>query len=590
MVREHVYYCFCPLQRPPNCGILPNMTIIFTEITEPHKLSPAQFQSVREALKSEGRLSSILPVLGVRTEEQAYRTLASVLRLRLADLAKSNVDPAILDEFPPKLVHRYDIFPLGIDENGSLMVATSNPLEMHALDAVSAATAKPVIPVVALPAELGKLIKSHFGVGAETIDGLMAQVTDEMGVEVLDELEWDQGGDAQLAQEASVVRLVNEILTEAVEVRASDIHIEARESGMKIRYRIDGVLQTQPMPPEINRFQSAIVSRLKIMAHLNIAEKRIPQDGRIKLKVSGREIDLRLSIIPMLHGEGIVMRILDKDKMDFTLRGVGMDDDIYAQFGQLIKQPHGIILVTGPTGSGKTTTLYSALNEIKDDATKIITTEDPIEYQLDGINQIQVHAKVGLTFAASLRAILRHDPDVVLVGEIRDLETAENAIQASLTGHLVFSTLHTNDAAGAFTRLKDMGVESFLIGTTIEGVMAQRLVRRLCTHCKEKFEPVIAEMPKDFPIQAIRDGTADIYRPIGCRECRHTGYSGRIALYELLTATEPIRLLASAGRTSHEIKEAARKSGMMTLRENGWRKVLKGITSIDEVIRMAKED
>ena len=566
------------------------MTLVFTEITESVTFSPAQFRSVREALQNEGGLASILPVIGVRTEEQAYQALAAALHLKLVDLAKSNVDISLLNHFPLKLVHRYNVFPLGTNENGSLMVATSNPLELHAIDAVSAATAKPVIPVVALPTELGKLIKSHFGVGAETVEGLMAQVADDLGVEVLDELEWEQGGDAQLAQEASVVRLVNEILTEAVEVRASDIHIEAQETGMRIRYRIDGVLQTQPMPPEINRFQSAIVSRLKIMARLNIAEKRIPQDGRIKLKVSGREIDLRLSIIPMLHGEGIVMRILDKDRMDFTLRGIGMDEDIYEQFGKLIKQPHGIILVTGPTGSGKTTTLYSALNEIKDEATKIITTEDPIEYQLDGINQIQVHTKVGLTFAASLRAILRHDPDVVLVGEIRDLETAENAIQASLTGHLVFSTLHTNDAAGAFTRLSDMGVEPFLIGTTIEGVMAQRLVRRLCVHCKEKFSPELAEMPKDFPVQVIREGKADIYRPVGCRDCRHTGYSGRIALYELLTATEPIRLLASAGRHSHEIKVAARKAGMMTLRENGWRKVVLGITSVDEVIRMAKED
>ena len=566
------------------------MTIVYTEITESYKFSPAQFQSVREALQHEGRLSSILPVLGVRTEEQAYQALATVLRLRLVDLAKSTIDPSVLDIFPAKLVHRYDVFPLGTDDNGSLLVATSNPLEIHALDAVSAATAKPVVTILAMPSELGKLIKSHLGVGAETIDGLMAQVGDDTGVEVLDELEWDQGGDAQLAQEASVVRLVNEILTEAVDMRASDIHIEARESGMRIRYRIDGVLQTQPMPPEINRFQSAIVSRLKIMAHLNIAEKRIPQDGRIKLKVSGREIDLRLSIIPMLHGEGIVMRILDKDRMDFSLRGVGMDEDIYKQFGKLIQQPHGIVLVTGPTGSGKTTTLYSALNEIKSEATKIITTEDPIEYQLDGINQIQVHTKVGLTFATSLRSILRHDPDVVLVGEIRDLETAENAIQASLTGHLVFSTLHTNDASGAFTRLSDMGVEPFLIGTTVEGVMAQRLVRRLCPHCKEQFAPIRAEMPKDFPIQTVWEGNASVYRPIGCRECRHTGYSGRIAIYELLVATEPIRLLASAGRHSHEIKEAARAEGMMTLRENGWRKVLNGTTSVDEVIRMAKED
>ena len=595
------------------------MTIVFKDTTAPncpqHTFSPAQFQSIREALQNEGRLVSILPILGVRTEEQAYQALTNVLRLRLADLAKSQIDVCVLELVPLKLVHRYAIFPLGLESNGSLLIATSNPLAIHALDSVSAATGRPVVPVVALPTELGKLIKSHIGVGAETVEGLMAQdrfnISDEFGVEVLDDLDWEQSGDAGLAQEASVIRLVNEILSEAVEVQASDIHIEARETGMRIRYRIDGVLQTQPMPLEINRFQSAIVSRLKIMARLNIAEKRIPQDGRIKLKVSGREIDLRLSVIPMLHGEGIVMRILDKDRMEFTLRGIGMDADIYEQFGKLIKQPHGIILVTGPTGSGKTTTLYSALNEIKSDATKIITTEDPIEYQLDGVNQIQVHSKVGLTFAASLRAVLRHDPDVVLVGEIRDLETAENAIQASLTGHLVFSTLHTNDAAGAFTRLNDMGVEPFLIGTTVEGVMAQRLVRRLCTHCKEKYEPALEELPKDFPMlteplsldtdaidvmpsadvyNTFTGNERGIYRPVGCTDCRHTGYSGRIALYELLIATEPIRLLANGGRHSHEIKAAARKAGMQTLRENGWRKVLQGLTSIDEVIRMAKED
>ncbi len=562
--------------------------LTFTEITDIAGLSATQIQVVRDALRSEGRLQSVLPTLGVRTEEKAYQELAATLRLRLVDLAKSQIDSDVLQDFPARFVHRYEIFPVGVDNDGALLIATSNPFELHAIDAVSAALERPVVPVVALPAELAKLIKSHLGVGAETIDGLMAQVDD--GVEVLDDVEWDQGSDAQMAQEASVVRLVNEILSEAVELRASDIHIEAREAGIKIRYRIDGVLQTQPMPPEINRFQSAIVSRLKIMAHLNIAEKRIPQDGRIKLKVQGREIDLRLSIIPMLHGEGIVMRILDKDKMDFTLRGVGMDEDIYEQFCKLIKQPHGIILVTGPTGSGKTTTLYSALNEIKNEATKIITTEDPIEYQLDGINQIQVHSKVGLTFAASLRAILRHDPDVVLVGEIRDLETAENAIQASLTGHLVFSTLHTNDASGAFTRMIDMGVEPFLVGTTVEGVMAQRLVRRLCPHCKERFDPIPNEVPNDFPYQKMMDESIDVYRPVGCRECRHTGYSGRIALYELLEANEDIRLMASMGRQSHEIKKAARESGMMTLRENGWRKVLQGITSIDEVIRMAKED
>jgi general secretion pathway protein E/type IV pilus assembly protein PilB len=344
------------------------------------------------------------------------------------------------------------------------------------------------------------------------------------------------------------------------------------------------------MPPEINRFQSAIVSRLKIMSRLNIAEKRIPQDGRIKLKVQGREVDIRLSIIPMLHGEGIVMRILDKDRMNFTLKGIGMDQDVYETFGKLIKLPHGIILVTGPTGSGKTTTLYSALNEIKDEATKIITTEDPIEYQLDGINQIQVHAKVGLTFAASLRAILRHDPDICLVGEIRDFETAENAIQASLTGHLVFSTLHTNDASGAFTRMIDMGVEPFLVCSTVEGIMAQRLVRRLCKHCAERYEPTLADTPEDFPFDRLQEENVEAFRPVGCRECRHTGYSGRVAIYELLVANDEIRHLAGQRCPSHQVKEAARKSGMMTLRENGWRKVLWGVTSVDEIVRMARHD
>ncbi len=563
--------------------------IVFAEITDVVGLTSTQLQMAREALRSDGRLQSILTVLGVRTEEKAFQELAGTLRLQLVDLTKSQIDRSVLENFPVRFVHRNSVFPIGDDEDGSLLVATSNPFDLNVIDSISAAMNRSVVPVVAFPAELAKLIKSHLGVGAETIDGLMAQVSTD-DVEVLDEIEWDQSGDAQLAQEASVVRLVNEILSEAVEVRASDIHIEAQETGMKVRYRIDGVLQTQPMPPEINRFQSAIVSRLKIMSHLNIAEKRVPQDGRIKLKVSGREIDLRLSIIPMLHGEGIVMRILDKDRMDFTLRGVGMDTDIYEEFHKLIKQPHGIILVTGPTGSVKTTTLYSALNEIKDEATKIITTEDPIEYQLDGINQIQVHAKVGLTFAASLRAILRHDPDVVLVGEIRDLETAENAIQASLTGHLVFSTLHPNDAAGAFTRMHDMGVEPFLVSTTVEGIMAQRLVRRLCPHCKAAFQPIPNEMPQDFPFQKMMDEKIDIFQATGCRECRHSGYSGRIALYELLVANDDVRLLASTRRPSIEIKNAARKSGMMTLRENGWRKVLQGITSIDEVIRMAKED
>ena len=553
-------------------------------------LNPVQMSIAREALDSDGRLTAVLNQLGVKTEEDALFLIAQKLGIPMADLAKSEVPDEVLDGFPVKAVHQYGIFPIGFDDDGSLLIATCNPFRPEPIDALAASLHRPTLPVVVLPSELAKLIKNRLGVGAETVDGLLAQADDEDGVQVLEDLDVDQSPEATMAQEATVVRLVNDILTEAVESGTSDIHIEAQESGMKIRYRIDGVLQTQPMPPEINRFQSAIVSRLKIMARLNIAEKRIPQDGRIKIRVSDRAVDIRLSIIPMLHGEGIVMRILDKDRMNFTLRGIGMDTDIYEMFGQLIKLPHGIILVTGPTGSGKTTTLYSALNEIKSDDTKIITTEDPIEYQLDGINQIQVNTKVGLTFAASLRAILRHDPDVVLVGEIRDFETAENAIQASLTGHLVFSTLHTNDAAGAYTRMIDMGIEPFLVSTTVEGIMAQRLVRRLCPHCKEPYIPTPDEVPSDFPMERLLDSKEKIFRPVGCRECRQTGYAGRAALYELLIPNDEIRRLAGQKAPSNEIKKIARAAGMDTLRDNGWKKVLNGFTSIDEVVRTAKMD
>jgi general secretion pathway protein E/type IV pilus assembly protein PilB len=326
------------------------------------------------------------------------------------------------------------------------------------------------------------------------------------------------------------------------------------------------------------------------MARLNIAEKRLPQDGRIKLRVRGREIDVRVSVIPMIHGEGIVMRILDKGAMEFELRKLGMEEDTYRTFRQLIEMPHGIVLVTGPTGCGKTTTLYSALLEIRSDDTKIITTEDPVEYQLEGINQIQVHPKIGLTFGTSLRSILRHDPDIVLVGEIRDLETAENAIQASLTGHLVFSTLHTNDAAGAYTRLVDMGVEPFLVASTVEGVMAQRLVRRLCVHCKESYTPSYDDLPPDFPWEMVAEGGGQLYRAAGCRQCRKVGYTGRLGIYELLINSENVRELAHRRASTWDIKRAGMSDGMRTLRQDGWKKVLAGVTSVDEVLRNTTSD
>jgi len=524
---------------------------------------------------------------GFVTEEQALKALGEEVGLDYVDLTATDVDLSLLKNFPLKLIHRQSLFPIRRD-NGHLVVATSNPFDLYPLDEASAATGLSVVPVLAARQEISKLIKRHLGVGSETVDGLMEQTLDEDGVELLDSIETDGSELSEMAQEASVVRLVNEILLEAIELRASDVHIESQGSGLVVRYRMDGILQTQPMPAEINRFEAAIISRMKIMSKLNIAEKRLPQDGRMKLKVAGREIDVRVSVIPMIHGEGLVLRLLDKSSMRFDLRGLGMEQETYEIYSELIRLPHGIILVTGPTGSGKTTTLYSSLLEIKSSETKIITAEDPVEYQLEGINQIQIHPKIGLTFAHTLRSVLRHDPDIVLVGEVRDFETAENAIQASLTGHLVFSTLHTNDAASAFTRLTDMGVEPFLVASTLEAVMAQRLVRRLCEQCKEAYRPDPDGLPPDFPLDVLKKG--EIYRPTGCRACRQLGYSGRVGMYELLVSDQDVRQLAHDRASSWKIKQRAMEKGMTTLRQDGWRKVLAGVTSMDEVLRVTKGD
>ena len=522
--------------------------------------------------------------LGFVEERQALQALAEEVGLDYVDLRETDVDLKALDGFPQKLIYRQSLFPIGFDGD-SIVVATSDPLDLYPLDEASAATSRNIVPVVAERSEIARLMNRHLGVGSETVEGLMAAKSDEE-VELLEQIESDGSELSEMAQEASVVRLVNEILLEAIQSRASDIHIESQSKGLIIRYRIDGILHPQPTPPEINRFQAAITSRLKIMARLNIAEKRLPQDGRIKLRVHGRDVDIRLSVIPMIHGESIVMRVLDKSAMVFDLGSLGMSKEIYSKFSEIIEYPHGIVLVTGPTGSGKTTTLYSSLLQIQSPETKIITTEDPVEYQLDGINQIQVHSKIGLTFANSLRSILRHDPDIVLVGEIRDLETAENAIQASLTGHLVFSTLHTNDAAGAFTRMSDMGVEPFLVAGTVEAVMAQRLIRRLCVHCKESFTPDRNEMPPDFPWDRLNG--QPIYRSVGCRECRNVGYTGRMGIYELLVANDEIRQMAMERTSSWEIRKVAVKAGMRTLRMDAWDKVVAGDTSVDELLRVTK--
>lgn len=553
-------------------------------------LREADVPVLRDKLASAGTkpLHLVLLESGFAREEELLPFLGKQLGMEVVDLTKMVPAPEAIKAAPSKLVHRKSLLPLS-RENGTLTVATADPFDIGSLDEMQTLTGLAINPVLASPREIARLIKTHFGVGGETVNALVQERATEQ-VELLEDIEADDSELAKMAQEASVVKLVNEILVEAANERASDIHIEPEEKALRIRYRIDGVLQTQVLPPEINRFQAAIISRLKIMARLNIAEKRLPQDGRIKMRVQNREIDVRVSIIPMIFGEGIVMRLLDKNRMVFNLSNVGMLEDHYKTFRKIIDRPHGIILVTGPTGSGKSTTLYSALNEIKDETTKIITVEDPVEYQQDGISQIQIHHKIGLSFAAALRSILRHDPDVILIGEMRDLETAESAIQASLTGHLVFSTLHTNDAPSAFTRLIDMGIEPFLVSSTVEAVLAQRLVRMICAECKIEYEPHPGDVPMDFPGMAEGKAPKTLWKGKGCRKCHQSGFRGRAGIFELLITGDNIKELVVQRTNANVIRQHALQGGMITLRQDGFRKVLAGKTTIEEVARVTAAD
>lgn len=545
-------------------------------------LSPEQVTAAREFAAAERvRFDEAVVRLGYLSDSEVRSHLAQELGLRVVSLADREVAADVLAAVPRPLIFRHQVIPIE-QHNGTLVVAVSNPLDLTPIDEVHGVTGCDVEPVLADSTEIAALIKNYFGVGGETVGAMVGGT----GFEVVDQDSSSDDAD-ELAQEASVVKLVNEIITEAIEERTSDVHIEPTERGLRIRYRIDGVLQVQSLPPEIHRFAPAIVSRLKIMAKLNISEKRLPQDGRIKLRAKGRDIDIRVSIIPMAHGEGVVLRILDKGSLRFDLSGLGMMTETLDLWRQLIELPHGIILVTGPTGSGKTTSLYSALQEIARDEVKVITVEDPVEYNFDRIQQIQVQHKIGLTFAAGLRSILRHDPDVVLIGEIRDLETAEIAIQAALTGHLVLSTLHTNDASTAFTRLTDMGVEPFLVASTVEGVMAQRLVRNICGECRQAYEPEAHDLPPDFP---ATDEPLQLWRGAGCRSCRQAGYRGRSGIYELLAINDPIRELIIERASASTIKAQARKDGMATLREDAYRKLMAGHTTLEELLRVTKSD
>jgi len=508
---------------------------------------------------------------------QTVRQLAARFGMTCIDLEQHTVDLQLLQQFPVQDLFRENVLPLSRNGNRAV-VAVADPLNLTALQELTVRTGLYLDPVVAAHDQIQRLLKNALGLGGGTVQELMAMSKEE--IDTLQAAAGDEIGDA--SQASSVVKLVNELLLEAIEQKASDIHIEPEESDLQIRFRVDGMLQIQPMPAEIQRFRAAIVSRLKIMSRMNIAEKRLPQDGRIRLTVRGREVDIRVSVIPMLHGEGVVMRLLDKSRNSLSLQAVRFPPELLPHWQKLIRRPHGLILVTGPTGSGKTTTLYSSLCEIRRPDLKIITIEDPVEYNLQQISQIQVQSQIGLNFAAGLRSILRHDPDVVLIGEIRDPETATSAIQASLTGHLVFSTIHTNDAASTFTRLIDMGVEPYLVASTLQGVLAQRLVRKLCTHCRTAYTPDPAQIPEDCRLPAGQK----LWQANGCRECRGSGYNGRIAIFELLMTTSRIRSLCMQQADAAEIQNEAIRQGMQSLRQNGWQRVLTGETSLDELIRV----
>lgn len=516
-------------------------------------------------------------------EEDVLRWLAGEYGLTFTGLEDIEPDRQLLSLFPARILLKEELLPLR-RTNGTVEVATSRLFSTQGLDVLKTLTGLSLKPVLSTSEAIQREMKKRLGVGADTIGTL----EEETPFQVVDEHPSEDTDLDTAAEDASIIRFVNQVLRDAVELRASDIHLEPFEDELRIRYRIDGVLQDVPVPAQIKRFQPAIVSRVKILSHLNIAEKRLPQDGRIKIRIDESEIDIRVSVIPMLHGEAVVMRLL---RQNSTLRGMaelGMADREVECFRRVLQMPHGIILVTGPTGSGKTSTLYTALNEINDADRKIITIEDPVEYQLKGINQIQVSEKAGLTFARGLRSILRHDPDVVLIGEIRDQETAQIAVQASLTGHLVFSTLHTNDAPGALTRLVDMGVEPYLVASSLEAVLAQRLVRVLCERCKK---PDTSPAAQAFKAQAGIPADTVIYHSVGCRECRQTGFFGRHAIFEWMDSDNEIRELILKHASSDVIREAARRGGMRTLAEDGWRLVSMGITTVEEVLSVttAKE-
>ncbi|NLZ05608.1 MAG: type II secretion system ATPase GspE [Phycisphaerae bacterium] len=518
-------------------------------------------------------------------EEALLRFWSSQFDCPYVEMDKCAFSKEFLSRFPARVLLDKHVMPVE-NGDGRVLVVTSNPFDTSAIDELRLATGQDFQVGLAPLADIDRCIKQHLGVGADTVQSMLSEAG-ENGLQVIDTDSDDDMDLTDAAEGASIIRFVNQILSEAIEMRATDVHIEPFEETLRVRYRIDGVLQEASVAPEVKQFQAAIVSRLKILSKLDIAEKRIPQDGRIKIRIADHEIDVRVSVIPMLYGEAVVLRLLDRSSVLLGLDKLGMSPRDLKVTKMILERPHGIILVTGPTGSGKTTTLYAGLSQINDIQRKIITIEDPIEYQLHGINQIQVSRKAGLTFASGLRSILRHDPDVVLVGEIRDVETAEIAIQASLTGHLVFSTLHTNDAPTALTRLVDMGIEPYLVASSLEAVIAQRLVRTICPECKEELpEQEVAPLRRRFGDRL----PAVLYKGRGCRNCQGTGYRGRMGIFEMMVVTDDVRSLILDNASPRDLRMASAKQGMTSLRDDGFRHLHAGRTTVEEILRVTKDD
>jgi type II secretion system protein E len=514
-------------------------------------------------------------------EDVFLQKLAQALNWPYLELTKVDVPAQARSKISTKVAFQYSVLPTDVLE-GTVQVTVSNPFDAAMLNAVRFDAGGPVQFALAPKAEIEKALKKYYGVGAETLDEMKEGSEDEPLELLVGDKEITEG-----EQEASVIKFVNQVIWEAYKDRATDIHLEPQEDELRIRYRIDGILHQTPMPPQLKRYQASILSRIKVMSGMNIAEKRLPQDGRINVRIKGEEIDIRVSTVPTVYGESTSLRLLSRGKIFLSLDKLGFSPPDEKAIRELIVKPHGILLVTGPTGSGKSTSLYAMLSTINSIHKRIITVEEPVEYELKGINQIAVRPEIGLTFAMGLRHILRQDPNVIMIGEIRDLETAEIAIRAALTGHLVFSTLHTNDAPSAFTRLIDMGIEPFLVASSVEAIMAQRLVRTICPHCKVEQKVERSYLKRvGFPEEDI-DATRFMHGA-GCEDCRQLGYQGRLAIYELLLLNEQLRPLILNRAAATTIAQRAMEQGMRTLRTDGWNKVKGGITTIEEVLRVTQ--